>query len=95
MDGRSDLWEVTVEPQGLSDVTVTLTGGLACGTTGAVCTGDGEALSNTVTATVKGPHPAQHGRVAPVISQKRAHHLRCVYPVRLARLCSKARQRGD
>ena len=31
------------------------TGGRACGTTGAVCTADNRVLSNTLTATVKGP----------------------------------------
>ena len=52
---RRDLWEVTVKPGSLGDVTVTLEGGRACGTAGAVCTGDGRALSATISTTVLGP----------------------------------------
>ena len=55
VDGRHDLWEVTVKPGSLGDVTVTLEGGHACGTAGAVCTGDGRALSATISTTVLGP----------------------------------------
>ena len=55
VDGRKDLWEVTVKPGSLGDVTVTLAGGRACGTAGAVCTGDGRALSATISTTVLGP----------------------------------------
>ena len=55
VDGRHDLWEVTVKPGSLGDVTVTLAGGRACGTAGAVCTGDGRALSATISTTVLGP----------------------------------------
>ena len=55
VDRRKDLWEVTVEPGSLGDVTVTLAGGRACGTAGAVCTGDGRALSATISTTVLGP----------------------------------------
>ena len=53
--GRKDLWKLTVRPDSLADVTVTLSSGAACDTPGAVCTADGRALSNTVSATVKGP----------------------------------------
>ena len=55
VDGRRDLWKVTVKPGSLGDVTVTLPGGRACGTAGAVCTGDGRALSATISTTVLGP----------------------------------------
>ena len=55
VDRRRDLWEVTVKPGSLGDVTVTLEGGRACGTAGAVCTGDGRALSATISTTVLGP----------------------------------------
>ena len=55
VDGRNDLREIHVKPAGYGDVTITLTGGRACGTTGAICTADGRVLSNTVTATVQGP----------------------------------------
>ena len=52
---RRDLWELTVEPDSPADVTVTLAAGAVCGTPAAVCTKDGRALSNTVSATVRGP----------------------------------------
>ncbi len=55
VDGRKDLWEVTVRPGSISDVTVTLEGGRACGTPGAVCTGDGRVLSATISTRVPGP----------------------------------------
>ena len=55
VEGRRDLWEVKVKPGSLGDVTVTLEGGRACGTAGAVCTGDGRALSATISTTVLGP----------------------------------------
>ena len=55
VDRRRDLWKVTVEPDSLADVTVTLAAGAACDTPAAVCTKDGRALSNTISTTVRGP----------------------------------------
>ncbi len=52
---RKDLWKLTVEPDSLADVTVTLAAGAACDTPAAVCTKDGRALSNTISTTVRGP----------------------------------------
>ena len=52
---RRDLWRLRVEPDSPADVTVTLAAGAACGTPAAVCTKDGRALSNTISATVRGP----------------------------------------
>ena len=52
---RKDLWKLTVEPDSLADVTVTLSSGAACGTPEAVCTADGRALSNTISTTILGP----------------------------------------
>ena len=52
---RRDLWELTVEPDSPADVTVTLAAGAACDSPAAVCTKDGRALSNTISATVAGP----------------------------------------
>ena len=57
VDGRRDLFEMTVEPDGEGDVTVTLPAGRACGVSGAICT-KGEnrrQLTNTPAATVAGP----------------------------------------
>ena len=55
VDDRKDLWELTVQPRTYGDIVLTLAPGAACGKTGAVCTRDGRALSNTVIATVAGP----------------------------------------
>ena len=55
VDGRNDLREIHIEPEGWEDVTVRLAGGRACGTTGAICTADDTVLGNTAVATVPGP----------------------------------------
>ena len=55
VNGRNDLRKIHIEPSGVGDVTVTLAGGRACGTTGAICTALGKVLSNTPTATIEGP----------------------------------------
>ena len=52
---RRDLWKLTVEPDSLAAVTVTLAAGAACRTPAAVCTSDGRALSTTIATTVRGP----------------------------------------
>lgn len=52
---RSDLWDITITPSGLDAVRVTVTGGRACSTAGAVCTRDGRALAETLALTVPGP----------------------------------------
>ena len=57
---RRDLWKLTVEPDSLADVTVTLAAGAACDSPAAVCTADGRALSNTISATVLGPATPRH-----------------------------------
>ena len=60
VDGRNDLWEITVEPDGDDGVAVTLTGNRACTTAGAVCTKEDNPrqLTNSPTATVTGPAEA-------------------------------------
>ena len=55
VNGGNSLREIHVEPSGYGDVTITLAGGRACGTRGAICTANGKVLSNTLTATVRGP----------------------------------------
>ena len=57
VDGRHDLWEITVEPESREAVTITLNGDRACGTAGAVCTrgDDPRPLRNSPSATVAGP----------------------------------------
>ena len=55
IDGRNDLWEITLEPDSREAVTITLPGGRACDRSfGAVCTG-GDApkpLGNSPSVTV-------------------------------------------
>ena len=55
VNGRKDLWKLTVKPDSLADVTVTLAAGAACDIPAAVCTADGKALSHTLSTTVRGP----------------------------------------
>ena len=57
VNGRNDLWQITVKPDERDDVTITLPGNRDCGTTGAVCTrgDDPRPLSNSPSATVAGP----------------------------------------
>ena len=55
VDGRRDLWEITVVPDSDGDVAIALPGGRECGVSGAICTrGENRRrLANTPTATVK------------------------------------------
>ena len=55
VNGRKDLWELTVKPGSNGDVVLTLAGGAACDSPGAVCTPDGRALANTISTVVRGP----------------------------------------
>ena len=48
-------WLITVKPQGNGDVTIELPATTDCGAAGAVCTGDGRKLSNSLSFTVSGP----------------------------------------
>ena len=60
VDGRNDLWEITVEPDDDSDVGITLSANRSCTTTGAICTREDSPrqLTNSPTATVTGPAEA-------------------------------------
>ena len=48
-------WRITVKPQGAGDVTIELPATTDCGAAGAICTGDGRKLSNSLNFTVSGP----------------------------------------
>ena len=52
---RDDLREIRIRPTTQRYVRVTLAGGRACGTSGAICTEDERALWNTLRLTVPGP----------------------------------------
>ena len=74
VDGRNDLWEITVAPDSEPDVTITLPAGRDCQVSGAICTkGDNSRrLSNSPSATVAGPadepEPNTAAAGAPTIS---------------------------
>ena len=57
VNGRNDLWEITVEPDSREDITITLPGNRNCTTAGAVCTrgNNPRQLSNSPSTTVAGP----------------------------------------
>ena len=57
VDDRSDLFEITAEPDSDEDVTVTLSADADCGEAGSICTQgeDPRKLDNSPTATVAGP----------------------------------------
>ena len=59
VDGRSDLWEITVEPHSNADVAITLLSDRACDTEGAICTSDERRLSNGIALLVLGPEVQQ------------------------------------
>ena len=52
VDGRSDLWAITITPDG-DDVTVALPATTDCAATGAICTSDGRRLSHARSQTVR------------------------------------------
>ena len=55
VDGRRDLWEITIEPDSDGAVTVRLPETTDCAASGAICTGDGRGLSQALSATIAGP----------------------------------------
>ena len=55
VDERLDLYEFPVQPSGTDAVTVTLSATTDCAANDALCTADGKALSQTLSATVAGP----------------------------------------
>ena len=55
VDGRKDLWELTVEPAGSGPVSILTPLDRACTEAGALCTADGQALSTGLAYSVPGP----------------------------------------
>ena len=55
VDGRKDLWELTVEPISTGTVSISVLQGLACTETGALCTADGRSLTSSLALRVAGP----------------------------------------
>ncbi len=61
----SDLrWTITVEPETLGPVTVSLPATTDCAATGAICTSDGVQMSNPVSAIVRGPASGRNAMAA-------------------------------
>ncbi len=48
-------WRITIKPNSTGDVTIELPPTTDCNTTGAICTGDNNKLSNSLSFTVSGP----------------------------------------
>ena len=55
VQGSNQTWTITVEPKGNGAITVTLPATTDCNADGAICTGDGRKLSNSLSFTVSGP----------------------------------------
>ena len=79
VDGRRDLWRITVAPDSAGAVTIRLPETTDCGATGAICTADGRPLSHSLSATVSGPAGSSSGDRARVVEVKEDQ---------AARLCS-------
>ena len=65
VDGRNDLWELTIEPAGTAAVTVLVPLDRACTETGALCTADGVMLSTAAGHSVPGPTATPQGPQTP------------------------------
>ena len=61
VDGRTDLWEITVEPSGSGSVSILVPQGRACTETGALCTADGRMLSTGLGQSVPFAAPEAQG----------------------------------
>ena len=66
VDGRSDMWRITIEPDSDADVTVVLPVTDSCDAEGAICTGDGSALSNRLELTIPGPVAEEQSQQTPL-----------------------------
>ena len=65
VDGRSDLWEITIAPDGDGGVNVVLPVTDDCDAEGAICTGDGGMLSNRLELTIPGPVAEEQNQQTP------------------------------
>ena len=66
IDGRSDLWELTVEPAGTGAVSILVPQDRACTEPGALCTADGAMLSPGLGHSVPGPVAQGQQALAPL-----------------------------
>ena len=66
VDGRSDLWELTLEPAGTGEVSILVQQNRACTEAGALCTTEGQALSTGLGHNVPGPGTQNQPGVTPL-----------------------------
>ena len=66
VDGRSDLWELTLEPAGTGEVSILVQQDRACTEAGALCTTEGQALSTGLGHNVPGPGTQNQPGVTPL-----------------------------
>ncbi len=59
VDGRKDLWELTLQPSGSGPVSILTPLGRTCTEAGALCTADGRPLAGGIALQVPGPPPPQ------------------------------------
>ena len=64
VDGRSDLWELTLEPAGTAAVGILVPPGRACTEQGALCTADGRGLSSALGLSIAYPQTQSPGLTA-------------------------------
>ena len=64
VDGRKDLWELTLEPAGTGPVSILVPQDRACTETGALCTAEGMMLSTGLGHSVPGPAPSPQNQQA-------------------------------
>ena len=75
VDGRSDLWEITVMPDVTGNIRIALLAARACGTAGALCTADGRALTTALLVVVPAsPQQAGPGALTAVFADMPAEH---------------------
>ena len=69
VDGRSDLWALTVAPDGADDVTLSVEAAGTCGDPGVLCTAGGESLSQSASVTIAATAPTAPSGPAPLTVQ--------------------------
>ena len=83
VDGRSDLFEVTITPSGDEAVEIHVPQGRACTESGAICTSDNRALGITLERSVAGPPPPPSPLTASFQSAPAAHDGASVFTFRI------------
>ena len=69
VDGRSDLWEITVAPAGAAPVSILVPQGRACSEPGALCTAAGQMLATGLGHSLPGPAPQEQPALTPLTAR--------------------------